>query len=297
MKHVAYISNLILVSLILVSCIKEDYSGCPAPGTITVEVRDKNYDNIEEIQGLLRLDERLPFSSYLTTLAIWRHAEGAATSESFETVLGEGETAYTVDQSCLLPGRQELVVVGNEAIKAQKYNMTALTRELFPQGREYADIYIGSEDITSPLYEDHVIWMYRVKGKLLVLPVDIPSDIVGVEVSVGDVYRTVGKDLAYSGSGEVAKSFDIAQSDNGLVLSIIVAPSISPANESPVTIRFTKQDRSIVTLSNIYTRISRNRISVIRPAYHQDSGEWTLETLVDGRWIRIDNLHIDRNIL
>lgn len=293
MKSFVSILNLMIISLVLGSCVKDDHSDCDMPGIITVSVRDKNYDNIGEIQGQIGLNEGLPFLSYLTSLSIWRHAAGDDTSESFETILRGGEMTYTVDPACLMRGANEVVVIGNETIHAQKYNSTTIMRELHPAGGEYIDIYIGSEDISYPVYEDYTIWMYRTKGKLLIQPVNIPSDIVEAKITVANIYGAVGKGPAYSGSATVSKIFGIQQTAADPVLDIMLAPSISPANTSPVTIMFTKHDGSTVTLSNIYTKIHRNRISIIRPIYDIDTDEWTLEVLVDGKWVQVDNLNIN----
>ncbi len=270
------------------SCILEDIPACKTDGTISVYIKDKNYENIDEIDGALKLDENLPFSSYITDLTIWRRAEGDKTGESFKAEMPGNSKHITIPQSYLKYGNNELVLIGNENIQEQWDGITA--RELHPGATEYADIYIGGKQVFSPSYEDTAIWMFRSKGRLLIIPDRFPPEIASAEVTIKDVYRTIGPGMTYSGSTQIVKKFTTAP---GRVLGISSAPSISPANISQVKIVLTKKDGTTTSLSNIGTSIQRNRISVIRPIYNPDTGKWTLEMLVDGNWIQTDNLHID----
>ncbi len=271
----------------------EDCCCCnPASGTIAVTVMDKNYDNIDEIAGQQRVSEALPFASYLSGVTLWRHAEGADTSELFVPEFLPEDADVVIDTACLLPGTNELIVVGNELLPTQRYDGPVFTRELHPDGDEYVDLYIGTEDIVSPVHGDHAIRMYRTKGKLLVLPEGIPSDVVGIEVEIGNVYGSVGRNLAYSDSTGVVKRFALSQAGGADELSLFAAPGRTSDGQSPVTVRFAKQDGGTVALSNIFTSIHRNEISVIKPSYDPDSGEWSLEVFVDGRWARVENLRI-----
>lgn len=294
MRHFVYALSLALVPALSVSC---DDDCCCNPsassGTIAVTVMDKNYNNLEETEGQQRRDEGLPISSYLSSVTVWRHAEGTDTSESFVSELRPEDMYVSIDPAFLQPGTNELMVVGNESMQPQKYDSSAITRELHPGAEEYADIYIGSDEIVSPVEGDRTIRMFRAKGKLLILTEGLPSDIAEVELRVGNVYRRVGRNLIYSDSTGIVKRFDLRQSASATELSLLAAPSRSPEGVSMATVKLVGQDGSTTVLSNICTGIHRNRISVIKPIYDSDSGEWTLEMLVDGRWTQLENLRID----
>ena len=64
------IGYLIGICVVCSSCLRDDIPPCP-PLQITLEVKDKNYFNIAEVErrGLAeRVDENLPFREYVSTL-------------------------------------------------------------------------------------------------------------------------------------------------------------------------------------------------------------------------------------
>lgn len=289
MRYALY--ALSLVSALSVSCLDDD-CGCNAAfGTISVTVADRNYDNVAEIAGQVRRDEGLPFSSYLTGLTLWRHAEGTSVGESFRPEVRPEDADATVDPVWLLSGTNHLVLVGNEAAPTQSAGSTLFMRELHPGGDEAADLYVGSDDVVAPLRRDHTIRMFRVKGKLLILTEALPSDVVGVEVAAGNLYRNVGAGLAYADSAGVVKRFALTRAAGEL--SLLAAPGRAADGQATLTLRLTKRDGATVTLSDIRTAIRRNRISVIRPVYDPEPGAWNMDVFVDGRWSRIEDLKIN----
>lgn len=289
MRYALY--ALSLVSALSVSCIDDD-CGCNAAfGTLSVTVADRNYDNVAEIAGQVRRDEGLPFASYLTGLTLWRHAEGTSIGESFRPDVRLEDADAMVDPVWLLSGTNHLVLAGNEPAPAQSAGGTLFTRELHPGADEADDLYVGSADVVAPLRRDHTIRMFRAKGKLLILTDGIPSDVVGVEVAAGNLYRNVGADLAYTDSAGVVKRFALTRAAGEL--SLLSAPGRAPDGASAVTLRLAKRDGATVTLSAIRTAIRRNRISVIRPVYDPEPGAWNMDVFVDGRWSRIEDLKIN----
>lgn len=294
MRHLVHILGLVLGFLPAASC--SDDCGCSAaaPGRITVTVGDRNYDNVAQIAGQPRIDERLPFAAYVTDLVLWRHAEGAAGSRTFRPASLPGAAEVEIDARYLLTGTNYLAVVGNEPLLPAGASDTPLfSRELHPGANEYVDLYIGSAEITAPVRGEHVIRLLRAKGKLLVLPERLPDDVVAVEVTVADLFGRVGRDGTYADSAGVVKRFALPATADREPLSLIAAPGRAAGNEASVSLRLTMRDGSAVTLSEIRTPIRRNRISVIKPLYDPDAGSWALELLVDGRWERIEHLRIE----
>lgn len=292
MRHSAYI--LCLIPLMQTSCIMEDIPDCDAGGTVYVSIHDRNYSNTDEIGWLAKMDENLPFSSYVTDLTAWRFSGDNETSEPF-TATSHGKDA-TIGLQYLKQGENEILLIGNEAGLAHEPWTAGTVCELHPKSKEYTDIYIGSGKAFLPIYEDVTISLYRTKGKLLIIPEHFPPETTGAEVTISDISKTIGKDLGYSGSTEIVKDFSEADVTGKEAMSILCAPSIPPSYVSDVRIRLTRQDGSIMILSNIKTSIRRNMISVIKPVYHPDSDEWTLETMVDGKWTQTDNLHIQTRL-
>lgn len=254
-------------------------------------VADKNYDNAGQIAGRERRDEGLPFAAYLTGLALWRQAEGAPAAEMFRPRFLPGDAEATIDPAWLLPGANRLLLVGNEPLRPQGASDSLFVRELHPGGDESADLYVGWEDVVAPLRSDRTVRMFRAKGKLLILPDGLPSDVVGIEATVDNLYRNVGRDLSYADSAGVVKRFALTRAAGEL--SLLAAPGRAPGSLSTVTLRLVKRDGASLTLSNIPAAIRRNRISVIRPICDRTSGAWSLEVFADGRWTQVEELHID----
>lgn len=295
MRHLVHILGLVLGILPAASC--SDDCGCSAaaPGRITVTVGDRNYDNVAQIAGQPRIDEQLPFAAYVTDLVLWRHAEGAAGSRTFRPASLPGAAEVEIDARYLLTGANYLTVVGNEPqLPAGPSDTPLFSRELHPGAGEYVDLYIGSAEIASPVHGEHVIRLLRAKGKLLVLPHRLPDDVITVEVTVAELFGRVGRDGTYADSAGVVKRFALPERPaDREPLSLLAAPGRAAGNEASVSLRLTMRDGTAVTLSEIRTTIRRNRISVIRPLYDPDDGQWALDLLVDGRWERIENLRIE----
>lgn len=294
MRHLVHILGLVLGFLPAASCSDDCCCGAAAPGTITVTVGDRNYDNVAQIAGQPRIDEQLPFAAYVTDLVLWRHAEGATGSRTFHPASLPEATEVEIDARYLLTGANYLAVVGNEPLLPAGSSDTPLfSRELHPGAGEYVDLYIGSAEIAAPVRGEHVIRLLRAKGKLLVLPERLPGNVVAVEVTVADLSGRVGRDGTYADSAGVVKRFALPATADREPLSLIAAPGRAAGDEASVSLRLTMRDGSAVTLSEIRTPIRRNRISVIKPLYDPDTGQWALELLVDGRWKRIEHLRIE----
>lgn len=288
-----HILGLMLGLLPAASCSDDCCCGAAAPGTITVTVGDRNYDNIAQIAGQPRIDEQLPFAAYVTDLVLWRHAEGATGSQTFHPASLPEATEVEIDTRYLLTGANYLAVVGNEPLPEERYDTPLFSRELHPGADEYFDLYIGSAEITAPVHGEHVIRLLRAKGKLLVLPERLPGNVVAVEVKVADLFGRVGRDGTYADSAGVVKRFALPATADREPLSLLAAPGRAAGDEASVSLHLTMRNGLAVTLSEIRTPIRRNRISVIKPLYDPDAGSWALELFVDGRWERIENLHIE----
>ena len=101
-----------VLPILLHSCIREDFSDCPAPGRIEVIVEDKNYDNITSL-GLIPLTEDLPMLSYVDPLLLWWYNAATPTYRILPLVMERSESTHLLNITPFPPGVNQAVIVGN----------------------------------------------------------------------------------------------------------------------------------------------------------------------------------------
>jgi hypothetical protein len=264
------------------SCLSDNISGC----RVDIAVHDKNYDNAVEVGDIVR-DETLPMISYIGSLATVSRPAGGGNYTYSDEPISPVELVHMLDVSRFVSGDYEITAIGAG-------NNTDV---LHPGGDEGADLYLGHDMASFPLLTNRTIWLYRTKGKLIVEPENIPEGIGTLRIEIDGVYA--GADggagatvpIVYGGLASVVKQFDVAAAGAVTRFETLLAPSVEAV--SPLRIVFTSVDGTSETIS-LNVSILRNRITVVRPAYNPQSKRWDITVMVDGKWVKVDNLNITR---
>jgi hypothetical protein len=276
------------IAMLSWSCVGEKPSDC----IVEVAVRDKNYDNALETGNPL-IGESLPMLSYINSLVLRNHVIDTDSYMVYDETLAPGLLRHRIDPSRFSPNDNDITVTGNSPV-ARQYVTGQNVISLHADGLESDDIYMGYDRIRSPIAANHTIWLYRTKGLLIIEPVNMPTNTRAVNVSISSLYATADRGEGglpkYSGVTSVTKMFDTTSTGDGARFRTILAPSVA-ASLSPLTITFSFADGASDAISLDVTMI-RNHITLIRPEYKSTTKTWEITVMIDGKWEKVDNLHI-----
>lgn len=282
----------------MLSCVRDDLAVCP-PGAarVVVAVRDKNYDNAAEA-GTPLIDENLPMTSYVSSLVIRNYLQDSGAYRVYDETLASNERVHPLAAWRLARNVNQIVAMANHSAGARQYLAGQTAVALHPEGAEGEDIYLGNRQINYPNAQEDTIWLYRTKGLLIIEPVNTPSDLRSLAITVGNLYAAAdattdaAEPIVYSGTASVAKSFDgtVAAAAAGTRYSAMLAPSVGAA-ASTLEMVFTFGNGTVETVS-LEVVIRRNHITLIRPQYDVLTQTWLIEVMVDGNWVKIENLNI-----
>jgi hypothetical protein len=262
------------------SCLSEKISGCE----VDIAVHDKNYDNAAEVGDIVR-DETLPMISYIGSLVTGSRPAGGGNYTYSDESLSPVQVVHPLDLSRFVSGDYEITSIGGG-------NAATV---LHPDGGEGVDLWLGYDKITFPPSIHRTIWLYRTKGKLIVEPENIPAGIGTLGVEIDGVYARADGGagtaipIVYGGSASVVKQFDVATAGAATRFETLLAPSVEAV--SPLRIVFTSVDGISETIS-LNVSILRNHITVVRPRYDPQSRQWDITVMIDGKWVKVDNLNI-----
>ncbi|WP_456088440.1 hypothetical protein [Parabacteroides sp.] len=266
-----YIGALVLL-LTVNSCIKEDLEECPPQFTVKVFIEDKQYINIGEIPQLNSRDETLPFRDFVGTIHYSLHnllTGEIADSSSFVPVVDDAKF-YMIAFHNIPDGRYELTVWGNVTQDMDP-------RILHADGAEQTDLFMATStlDFTSGFQTTDVL-MKRVKGNLVLICNNFPSDFTHVEEKISSVYQSVDPHFVYSGSTNVVKTAPLLP-----VNQFLLAPTVNGTN-STVNLRFfnpnSAGNKSAIEFPEFNVTLSRNKISVISVDYNPETISWKIRT-------------------
>lgn len=192
----------LLAGLAFTSCIRDEIAECP-PLRITVEVKDKNYFNIDDVaaKGLIeKKDENLPFREYVSTLyyIVYDEAGNVVAEQPNREVTGDAKEAVIELPSDLPYGKYRVTVWGN--MKSERpLGDDPTTAELEHSDAANNDVYLTENEIDYQLgAEHHTVSLERTKGRLIITAEGLPDYIDFSEKTVFDVYSVVTTGFDYS---------------------------------------------------------------------------------------------------
>lgn len=290
---------LVLLSLLLNSCIRDNIPPCP-PLSVKIDIEDKNYNNIDFIEketGLeQRIDENLSFRSYIQKLfyALYdlETAEIVMVRHLHE-VTGDAAQATVFLPEDLPFGRYGLMVWGNinseEGILSDgRYD----TYDLHTGSIEGFDVYMTADEL---LYDEqhynYVVRLKRVKGKLIIQAENFPEDIGWSKKTVTNVMGNVDYQMDYSEPEQVV-TYRTWGRNSDYVSDTWLSPSATDEGSNVKAWLYDDPDMEspTVSLQTVNTTIRRNEITVLRYVYDEAKGSTNVYVLMDDGWNEIINL-------
>lgn len=292
---------LLILVFIVTSCIRDSIEPCP-PLRIMINVKDKNYDNIDLVERAgfeSHINENLSFRDYIKNLfyALYDTESGELVYvRHLHNVEGDYEMAAVYLPDDLPFGRYELIVWGNidsedgisEESDYRVYNLHMGQVEGY-------DVYLGRSKIVYDEYNsEYVVDMIRIKGKLIIQAIGFPDYIKWSRKTVGGVAGSVDVGCNYSESENVVtvRQWSPESRTSGFLSSTFIAPSIlDDGCLIDVALYDSQQmEEAVMELSAVPVGIYRNRITVVRYIYEPDTEKISMYILVDDGWDAIHNL-------
>lgn len=277
-----------VVLLILVSsCIKDDYSDCPAQYVVKVSVKDKNYFNVSQFPQLARVDETLPFNNFSGNIyyTLRNVATGAVQQESSIMPVIGNDRDYSIAFDEIPAGEYVLTIWGN---LTSDYPAGVLHKD----GKEHTDIYLASRRLSfSSKPQTTEMTLERTKGKLVLFCTNFPASVTRVEEDILPVYQSVDENFSYSGSGPISKSATVQP-----IVETLLAPSVA-GNTAKLNLRFYTADtragsEPYLTLPEMDLTVRRNEITAMLIDHNTAAGVLEIWNYIDGAWTMIHRLDI-----
>ena len=288
---------LLLSVPLLASCIRDQLDDCP-PLRVEIDVKDKNYFNVDKVDMEEQLSDSLAFRQYVPTL--FYMLRDAATGEVVEEqgvfpVEGDGKTVPVDFCPCLPHGRYILTVWGGLDDLSQ-LSPDHLSLELHRDRQQGGDVYLVSDTLLYDAYNyDYRVELERTKGKLIVQAEDMPGSYNLVDIDVSGIYGKVNSNFKYSGETDVYDKVSIPLKPK-VSTSTLLAPSVKE-NGSVLDVDFTHSNPSSndMELSPDDVRITmrRNMITVLRYVWDADKNGFTVYMLVNDNWEQVHGMEID----
>lgn len=288
---------LLLSAPLLASCIRDQLDDCP-PLRVEIDVKDKNYFNVDKVDMEEQLSDSLAFRQYVPTL--FYMLRDAATGDVVEEqgvfpVDGDGKTVPVDFCPCLPHGKYILTVWGGLDDLSQ-LSPDHLSLELHRDRQQGGDVYLVSDTLLYDAYNyDYRVELERTKGKLIVQAENLPGYYNLVDIDVSGIYGKVNSNFKYSGETDVYDKISIPLKPK-VSTSTLLAPSVSE-NSSVLDVDFTHSTPSSndMQLSPDDVRITmrRNMITVLRYVWDEQKKHFVVYMLVDDNWEQVHGMEID----
>lgn len=279
--------------MVLVSCIRDEIPPCPDL-SVQIGVKDKNYFNVRKVDQEETLSEDLAFREYVPTLCYrlcpLGSGEPVEERELFE-VTGEDKT-HSIRFSDQLPHGTYVLTVwgGMKDLSSLDADRTSLT--LHPGGAEGDDVYMTCDTLVYDAWNyDYTVEMERVKGKLVVLAMNLPDDIAWSDRTVSGLYGTVDGCFAYSGMTAVS-----ARSEWTPAKEVVTKTLLSPSHAKGTTLKVNFYDAPEMTIpaavpDDVTITMRRNELTVLKYVYEE--GRFSIYILVNDNWEKVHGMVID----
>lgn len=285
--------------LLTVACIKDEHlRPCP-PLKVDIEVKDKNYFNVDAVATEERRDEQLPFRAFVPTL-YYRlqllNADGTATlmtEHRLAEVEGDAQHIAVTFPDEYPHGTYVMTTWGGLR------DMTVLdeTREqvvLHPDRQAGDDIYMSRDTLTYDAYEyEHTVSLERIKGKLIIEAERLPQEIRYSTKEIDSVARYTDTKFNYREPTSICEQNEW-QGEQHVVFKTVAAPSLKERG-TKVTLRCfdePQRDNPLLTPPPVRLTIERNRLAAVRYVY-ESQDRFKVYLLVDDNWELVHDMDIE----
>lgn len=283
--------TLLLLAAGLTGCIRDNLADCPGL-KVTVDVRDRNYFNVDKVDLEERLPGNLPLKTYAPTLSwVIRDAETGETLAS-DFLAEVTEETPTVDlefcADCLPHGRYVLTVWGGLTdVEALGDDPTSLA--FHPGNLPGDDVYMTNDTLLYDAdHSEYVVDLERTKGKLIISKENLPAAISGSRKTVGGLFGAVDAEFAYSGRTSVSVATALDPSVGQTVTKTVLAPSIEEKG-SALALTF---PGSGIEAKGVNITMKRNELTVLRYVWNPAKRDFDIYVLVNTNWEHVTAMEI-----
>lgn len=291
-------SRLIFLALpfIAASCIDEsDTPTCLEENqyTVTIAVKDKNYDNILEMPELTPESTNLPFSSYIQGISY--RLEDMTTRKIVDyqdyVIVDPTEMVHTLVFNNITPGSYLLTTLGNLPV-TNRTRATQMLVTLHDDGTENMDIYMGTDTLNfdnSPHVTSDV--MGRLKGKLLVVCKNFPAETDKIILRVDSVHLGISEDARnYAEVTYVTQTFDTQEE----LLRMYLAPTVPNSQSTLTLLLFTSGSTTpFIIIPDTKFTIQRNEVTEVLIDFNTGNQTVEISIRIAGAWEKINEMRID----
>lgn len=289
------------VAMSCTSCIRENLDQCP-PLSINIEVKDKNYDNVEQVDISEKEDENQPFRHFIPTLyyRLSRLDDDGSkqmiTEKGVFTVEGDAQT-YSVDFDNSLPFGKYIFTVWGGIPDKKEFNADCTELSFHPEHAQGYDVYLSSDTLLYDAYHsDFVSQMRRTKGKLIIIAEDLPSKVRFSGKTVEDLYQKVNANFDYKGETQVTTR----QTRRGLddiVTETYLTPTIQ-GEESMVDAHFYNDDDDDFSHpdnspQDVDILMRRNELTMLKYAYDEQQDRYHIYVRINNNWEAIHDMDVE----
>lgn len=283
---------LLAIVPLLSSCIRDEVEPCP-PLSLHIDVKDKNYFNVNKVEQEERKSEDLAFREYVPTLFYTLR-----NTETGEVVEEQGVFEVTNDEKlqdvefcdCLPHGKYVITVWGG----LKDTNILSDDRQtiaLHQNNIEGTDLYLASDTLLyDPWHYDYTVYMERIKGKLIIEAKDLPDNMNHMTQQVGRLYGATDSRLGYSGITHMETT---AQwSGDNMTKKTVLSPSVNDKTSS-INVDFRNDEGNHRNPNDVDIAISRNMLTVLRYVWNKDQNKFLIYILVNDNWELVHGMEID----
>ncbi len=288
---------LLLASVALASCIRDDLEDCP-PLRVEIGVKDKNYFNVDQTVPEERLADDLAFNKYVPTL--FYMLRDAKTGEGVEeqgvfNVEGDGKTVAIDFCPCLPHGKYILTVWGG-LDELSQLSDDRLSMLIHPDKAQGNDVYLLNATLVYDAYNyDYTLEMERIKGKLVVLAENLPDNFDMVHIDANNLYGKVNANFEYSDEASVCNKVAIA-STSLIKTATYMAPSIVTGG-TVLDVNFVKENNSsgnlLLTPDDVKISLERNKITMLKYVFNKEEDKFYIYIKVNDNWEVVHGMILD----
>ena len=285
------------------SCVRENLDQCP-PLSINIEVKDKNYFNVDQTVPDEKRDENQLFRSFVPSLSYRLSrlnddgTQQVIVEEKGFGVEGDGFT-YPVSFDPDMPFGKYVFTVWGGMKKRGELNLDKNELLLHPEHSQGDDVYQVCDTLVYD--ENHYCYsseMERTKGKLVIWTENLPAGYHLMDTEVSQLYGIVNPSFQYSEETSVFHKSEI-EAGSKTKTSIFLAPSFLK-DESVVDVNFYKNSgegagssTSVLSPDDVKVSIERNKITLLRYVYDSDRNRFTIYMKVNDNWEEIHGMILD----